>query len=169
MSSLQQPHQERKHMMELVDPVIEHQRFTNISYIIPGFNCDPSSRPGIMIRGSFPDEESATRHAKALKIKSLNVYSVETGKAIPSCPTVEEMESVPRTYVEEELNEIVGGISKRNAEADKAFEEHCSTMRDTKSESPETIERSIDLVMKEVKDKLSHVDFLKSELKKLRH
>jgi hypothetical protein len=161
------PHQSRMHMAELFDPVIEHQKITLISYIVPGHNCDAKSRPAIMIRGSFPDTESAQRAAKAFKNQSLNTYAVETGKIIPACPTVDEMDGVPAIYSDSELNEIMGGINKRNEEANQAFEEHCSASRDRKTETPETLMKSIDSVIKEIKEKEAHLDLLRSELNRV--
>lgn len=157
---------ERRHMQEFADPIIDHQKYTLVSYIVPGYNCEESSRPGMMIRGSFPDVESAVRYAKSFKIKSFNTYAVETGKIIPSCPSVAEMDSVPAMYAEKELDDIMGGIAKRKEEADQAFEEHCATTRQKKSESPEDIRKSIEAVTKEIKDKEDHILFLKSELQK---
>ena len=120
-----------------------------------------------MLRGTYPDEESATRAAKSFPVQILNTYMVETGRVLPACPTIEEMNTLPAQYREEELNEIVGGITKRNADAASAFETHRQDLREKKGPTEEEMLKSIEVAEKELKEKEEYLEFLKNEYKTL--
>lgn len=126
----------RIHVDRLEDPVIPSQKYTLISYLVPDHNIEAGVRPGFMVRGSFPDIESATAAASQFAVK-LDTVVVETGRVVPSCPTIEEMKSCPQKYSESELDDLVGGLNKRNKEANEQFDRHCEeskTRKDTRED-----------------------------------
>jgi len=104
------------------DPIVASQKYTLLSYLVPGYNMDERFRGGVIVRGAFPDTESAKEGVYALPLQLHTMVAV-TGRPTPSRPTQNQMEECPRIYREKELQEIVGDLDKRNEEGERAWRE----------------------------------------------
>lgn len=152
----------RIHIETLEDPIRPSQKYTLVSYLVPGYNCDEKSRPGILIRGSFPDTESAAAAAQAFELQ-LNTVVVETGRALPACPTVEEMQSCPQRYDETELNELVSGLNEKNLAAEKEFKQHCAATKEHE-DTLEDLENYVQVAEQKKNDAIEYLALMKKQL-----
>lgn len=159
---MNQTHVPRIHVDTLEDRISPSQKYTLISYLVPGHNIEPNARPGFMIRGSYPDVESATAAAHNLEVK-LDTVVVETGRAVPACPSIEEMKSCPRRYEEDELNNLIAGLNDRSAKAEEQFKQHCADVKN-KKESREDLVNYIAVAEKQENDAREYLALMKKQL-----
>lgn len=152
----------RVHIDVLEDPVRPSQKYTLVAFLVPGHNIEESCKPGILIRGSFPDIESATAAANAFEVK-LDTVVVETGRAFPACPTIEEMRSCPQTYSDSQLNEIVSGLNRSNEVAETEFERHRTETRE-KKETREDLVNYVTVAEKKRDDAQEYLALMKKQL-----
>lgn len=155
-------HVPRRHVDTLEDPISPSQKYTLISYLVPGHNIEEKARPGLLIRGSFPDVESAIAATHKLELK-LDTVVVETGRVIPACPTAEEMRTCPQRFEEPELNDIIAGMNTRNDEAGEQFREHCKETKNRK-DTREDLVNYVTTAEKQVKDAGDYLALMKKQL-----
>jgi hypothetical protein len=155
-------HVPRIHIDTLEDPISPSQKYTLVSYLVPGHNIDENARPGLLIRGSYPDTESAEAAVKTLPVK-LDTVVVETGRVIPACPTKEEMRTCPQRFEEPELNDLIAGMNSRNMSAETQFKQHCDESKNRK-ETREDLVGYITTAEKQVNDGRDYLALMKKRL-----
>ena len=117
---------ERVHIDTLEDDSIKSsQKFVLLSYLVPGFNMSSECTPGFIIRGVFPDKESAQAAFRKSKLK-LNAVIAECGKPLIAAPTEKQMQDpeLECVYSNSELQEILSSCSKKNRDLVDEFENH---------------------------------------------
>ncbi len=154
------------HIDSLEDVIKPSMKYTLIAYLVPGYNMDESCRPGILIRGCYPDQESAKAAHRKFDNK-LTSTIVETGRPLPACPTVSEMQETPSIYSDPELDEILGSMQRMERENAEEFENHRRERKENavdENSDPEYLESCIKIAEEKRAEIDAHIDELRAKI-----
>ncbi len=158
----------RVHIDTLEETPRPSQKYVLISYLVPNVNMEKDCRAGFIVRGCYPDEESALAAFRKSDLK-LNAVIAECGKPLYSTPTVKEMEqeSLEVIYSHPELNQIMSSMNRRNKETVDEFENHYKESKERDFENdPEYIKECLKNAEERYSDLGKHIEDLNDQLRR---
>jgi hypothetical protein len=114
------------------DPIeITGQKFAVISFVAPESTRQKSKNVAIKIRGVFPDEQSAEKHAKELWSvdNDFDIHVVDMYEWIVIPPPIDLLSAIPMKYNQDKLDKIMKGYYDQMQRSKKDMEKRMNAAK----------------------------------------